>query len=242
MIEEAEQSGILKKGDTLIETSSGNTGIALAAIGLLKGYKVKIMISDVASAERVNLLRFLGADIIFYNHVEGRKAAIETAKKLVKEQGWIMLNQYENKANVLAQEETANEIIKSLKLENIIPDYLILGIGTGGTLTGIAKNLKKRFPNINVMGIIPEGKIEGIRDFRDINPGILNISLIDEIINVSEFNSKEAIKELAHKYGILAGPSSGAAFYVSKDIATKFNGKNIITLFPDGIEKYLSYI
>lgn len=242
MIEKAEQSGILKKGDTLIETSSGNTGIALAAIGLLKGYKVKIMISTVASKERVNLLKFLGAEILFYDHKLGRKVAIETAKNLVEENGWIMLNQYENDANILAQEETAKEILEAINLENKIPDYLVLGIGTGGTITGIAKILKNKFPTLRVIGIIPEDKIEGIRDFRDINPKILNLNLIDEIIKVSELESRNAIEELAHKYGILAGFSSGAAFHISKDIAIKSNGKNIITLFPDGIEKYLSYI
>ena len=242
MIEKAEQEGILKKGDTLIETSSGNTGIALAAIGLLKGYKVRIMISTIASKERVNLLKFLGAEVIFYDHNAGRKVAIETAKKLVKQNNWVMLNQYENEANVMAQEDTANEILEAINLENIVPDYLVLGIGTGGTITGIAKVLKNKYSNLKVIGIIPEDKIEGIRDFRDINPKILDLSLVDEIIKITELQSRQAIGELAHKYGILSGFSSGAAFHISKSLANKFNGKNIITLFPDGMEKYLSYI
>ena len=242
MIEDAEKQGVLKKGDTIIETSSGNTGIGLAGFALLKGYNAKILISDVSSKERIRLLKFLGADVMFYSHNEGRIAAIETAKKLVKEKGWVMLHQYENPSNLLAQEETAWEIITSLENDNIIPHYLILGIGTGGTITGMARVFKKKFPSIKIIGIIPEGKIEGIRDFRDINPKILDLTLIDEIVSVSEYQSKNAILELVKNNALLVGPSSGAAYFLSKKIAEKEEGKNIVTLFPDGIEKYLSYI
>jgi cysteine synthase A len=242
MILDAERKGILKKGDTLIETSSGNTGIGLAGIALIRGYKAKIMISDIASQERINLLKFLGAEVLFYSHIDGRGAAIEMAKKLAKENDWVMLHQYENESNVLAQEETAQEILESLEIENIIPDYLILGIGTGGTITGMSRIFKKKFPNIKVVGIIPAGKIEGIRDFRDINPKILNLNLIDEIIEVKEEDSRNSARELAQKYGLLLGFSSAAVYHLSKKIAEMEDGKKIITLFPDGIEKYLSYI
>jgi cysteine synthase A len=242
MILDAEKNGALKKGDTIIETSSGNTGIALAGFGLLRGYTVKVLISDVASIERINLLRFLGAGVMFYSHKEGRAKAIEKAKELASQNGWIMLNQYENNSNILAHEETAQEVIESLNFENIVPTHLVLGIGTGGTITGMAKVFKEKFPSIRVIGIIPDGKIEGIRDYRDINPKILDLNLIDEIVLVKEIDSKNTLQELVTKYGIMAGFSSASFFFYSKKIAEEKEGNVIVTLFPDGIEKYLSYI
>ena len=243
MIEMAEKEGKLKPGDTIIEVSSGNTGIGLAGFALLKKYNVKIMISTSASKERSSLLKFLGAEVLLYNHDEGRKKAIERAEKLAKDNGWFFINQYSNQANVLAHKNTAEEILASLAAENIIPDYLVLGIGTGGTITGISKIMKEKFPNLRVIGIIPEnsGKIDGIRDFRDINPKILDLNLVDNIEHISEEDSKQGVIELARVHGLLAGFSSGAAFIASKRIAEK-EDKNIITIFPDGIEKYLSYI
>jgi cysteine synthase A len=129
-------------------------------------------------------------------------------------------------------------------LENnqIIPDYLVIGIGTGGTITGIARVMKKKYPQIKVIGILPEDRIEGLRGFQEFKPPILDLSLVDELINVKEAKAKESMKQLVLKYGLLVGISSGAAFYLSKDLAIKFKGKNIVTLFPDGIEKYLSYM
>ena len=242
MIEDAEKGGKLRSGDTILEVSSGNTGIGLAGFALLKGYNVKVMISTAASKERESLLKFLGAEVLLYDHDDGRKKAIENARALVEKNGWVMLNQYDNPTNVLAHENTAGEIIESLKSENKIPDYLVLGIGTGGTITGISRILKKKFPGLKTIGIIPEGTIEGIRDFTDINPKILDLSLIDEIIRVKEEDSKNAVLELTRKYGLLMGFSSGAVYSISKKIAEKEDGKTIITLFPDGIEKYLSYL
>jgi cysteine synthase A len=242
MIEAAEKEGKLKRGDTLIEVSSGNTGIALAAISLLKGYNLKVIIAENASKERIDLLMALGAEIIFVKPEDWRDKAVRFGKKLAEENGWIMLNQYENNANVLAHYTTAKEIISNLELSKIIPDYLIIGIGTGGTITGLAKLMKEKYPSLKVIGILPEDRIEGLRGFAEFKPPILDLSLVDELINVREFDAKESMKELAKKYGLLAGVSSGAAFHLSKIFATKFNEKNIVTLFPDGIEKYLSYI
>ncbi len=242
MILDAEKVGRLKKGDTIIETTSGNTGIALAGFALLRGYGVKILISDVASIERINLLKFLGAEVMFYSHAEGRAGAIDKARKLALENNWIMLNQYENNSNILAHEETAIEVIEALVLEKVIPTHLVLGIGTGGTITGMAKVFKEKFPAIKVIGIIPDGKIEGIRDYKDINPKILDLNLIDEIVPVSEENSKTTLQELVIKHGIMAGFSSASSFFYSKKIAENKEGNVIVTLFPDGIEKYLSYI
>jgi len=243
MIVDAEKKGTIKIGDTLLEVSSGNTGIGLAGVSLLKGYNVKIMLPETASNERVNLLKKLGAEVIFYNTNDGRAKILQYAKELAKANNWKMLNQYENKANVEAHYKTAEEIIKQLTKNNIIPDVLVLGIGTGGTITGISKILKEKFPKIKVIGIHPEDKIEGLRGFDDFKPPIMDSSLIDSIIKVSEGEAKSGMQELITKYGLLVGISSGAAFFVTKEIAQSFEGgKNIITLFPDGLDKYLSYI
>lgn len=233
MIEDAEEKGILKKGDTLIESSSGNTGIALASIALIKGYKMKVVLAESASQERVKLIKSLGAEIIFVKQDYGRAKTLELVKKLAEENNWVLLNQYENQANVRAHWKTAGEIIKQLP---VVPNYFVAGIGTGGTITGVSQILKKKYPNIKVIGIIPEDRIEGLKSFEDSKPGILDLSLIDEIVKVKEIEAKIGTQELVKK-GLLVGVSSGAAYYVSK----KLKG-NIITIFPDGIDKYLSYI
>lgn len=241
MINEAERKGILNKDTTLIEVSSGNTGIALAAIALTKGYKMKVIIAENASPERITLLKSLGADIIFVKPEEWRDKAVKMGKELAKKNNWLMLNQYENKANVQAHYKTGKEIIKQLKTEKIIPDILIAGIGTGGTITGIATILKKKYPKIKVIGILPEDRIEGLRGFEEFKPPILDLSLVDEIIKVKGSEAKEAMEELIKKHGLLVGISSGAAFHLSKKLSEE-GGKKIITLFPDGLDKYLSYI
>jgi len=241
MIEDAEKRGIIKKDATLIEVSSGNTGIALAAIALTKGYKMRVIIAKNASSERITLLKALGADIIFVEPEEWRDKAVKIGKELAKKNGWIMLNQYENEANVRAHHITGKEIINQLKAERVVPDIFVAGIGTGGTITGIATVLKKEYPNIKVIGILPEDRMEGLRGFEEFKPPILDLSLIDEIIKVKELDAKEAMKELVKNHGLLVGISSGAAFYLSKKLSEK-GGKKIVTLFPDGLDKYLSYI
>ena len=237
MIEKAELEGKIKKGDTLIEVSSRNTGISLAAISLIKGYNLKIILPETASKERINILKMLKAELIFVKPEDWRDKAVKYGKMLAEENNWIMLNQYENQANVKAQEKTGKEILASLGEE--IPDVFIAGIGTGGTITGISKILKNKFPNIKVIGILPEGKIEGLRGFEEFKPKILDLTLVDELIKIKEEIAVQATKDLIEQ-GLLMGVSSGAAFYLAKKYAEK--GLKVVTIFPDGIEKYLSYI
>ena len=242
MIEEAENLGLISPGDTLLETSSGNTGIALAGMSLIKGYKMIVLLPKIASSERLNILKRLGAVILLHNPEEGRANTLEYAKKLSNLNGWKMLNQYENQANVRAHNKTGEEIVNKLKDYKIIPDFLILGIGTGGSITGISQVLKKEYPLIKVIGVIPQDRVEGLRGLDDFKPPILDLSLVDEIIKVKELDAKEGVNRLVKKYGVSVGISSGAVFFVAKQIAEKQEGKKIITLFPDGIDKYLSYI
>ena len=239
LIEQAEREGFLQKGDTIVEASSGNTAIGLASISQIRNYKIKIVLPEGASIERVKLLKKLGAELIFVPREDWGKNAIENVKELANKNNWKFLNQYENNANVEAHKKTGQEIIK--QLNGVNPDVLVLGIGTGGTITGISEILKKEFPKIKVVGIVPKGKIEGIRDINVFTPKILNKNLIDYFIEISEEEMESSFNELV-SVGILVGKSSAAAFAASKKIIFESKTKNVITLFPDGIEKYLSYI
>lgn len=240
MIEEAEKEGKLKKGDTLLEVSSGNTGIALASIALIKGYNMKVILPETASKERIQILKMLNAEIIFVKPEDWRDKAVRYGKELALKNGWIMLNQYENEANVTAHYKTGKEIIKTLESKKIVPDYFVAGIGTGGTITGIARVLKSRYPKIKIIGILPEGKIEGLRGFEEFKPKILDLSIVDKLVRVGEADAKNSVKDLISKHSLLIGMSSGAAYLIAKKYASR--GGNVVTLFPDGIDKYLSYI
>ena len=239
IIEENERKGRLKKGDTLIEATSGNTGIALALLGAAKGYRVKVVMPETVSKERKQILRVLGAEIIF---TKDEYEAIRVAKELAKKEGYFYLNQFENELNVKAHyETTAKEIIEQTcgKI-----DVFIAGIGTGGTLMGVAKRLKEFNEKIKIIGIEPEvdSRIEGLLNFSEgsYTPKILDLSLIDEVVRVKDEDAFEATKLLI-KRGFFVGLSSGAAFWVAwKKAKNMGKNKNIVTIFADGGFKYLS--
>ncbi len=239
LINQAELEGQLQKGDTIIEASSGNTAIGLAAIAKIKGYKINVALPEDASLERIKLLKKLGARLIFISREDWGKNAIEQVKIMAKENNWKFLNQYENKANVEAHEKTGLEILNQLNGTKI--DILVLGIGTGGTITGLSKILKKNFPQMKVFGILPKDNIEGIRNITIFSPKILDKNFIDGFIEINSSEVEDSFNELVNG-GILVGKSSAAAFAVSKKIILQTKSKNVLTLFPDGIEKYLSYI
>jgi len=182
MIEDAEKKGILKTGNTIIEASSGNTGISLAAIGKARGYKVIIVMPENASEERTSTLRKYNAKIIYVKPEYWREKAVNFVRELAEEKGYIFLNQYSNKANISAQEKTGKEILLQLEKFNVEPDFFIAGIGTGGTITGIAKILRKKFPEIKIIGIIQEKekRIEKLRRFDDHKQEVLDIKLINK--------------------------------------------------------------
>lgn len=243
MVKKAEQQGLLTKDKIIIEASSGNTGISLAMIGAVKGYKVKIVMPESMSIERRKILKFLGAEMILVKEEDWRDAAISFTKKLMKQNNnLLMLNQYENKENVkIHYNTTGKEIINQMNGKNI--DIFIAGIGTGGTITGAGKRIKEKFPNVKLIGVQPKlgANIQGLKSLKEgYVPPVLNQNLIDRIYDLDQENAFQTTKRLALKQGILAGPSSGAAMYVALLQAKTIKQGNIVVIFPDRGEKYLS--
>ncbi|MFA5228517.1 MAG: cysteine synthase family protein [Candidatus Paceibacterota bacterium] len=241
MIRNAESEGIIKKGDTLIEPTSGNTGIGLAMVGAMLGYKVKVIMPENTSIEKIKMIKAFGGEAILVENLRYKKFAIEDARDMAKNgSGLFFLNQYENMNNPYTHyENTAEEMIKQLEVKKI--DYFVAGMGTGGTITGIGKKLREFFPAIRIIGVQPvQGEtIEGLRSIKDgFVPPIMDIDLIDEIYDLEEIKAIETKNDLAKK-GILVGPSSGAAMYICREICKNNKGVNIITIFPDRGERYI---
>lgn len=248
MIEKAEELGLLKKGSVIVEPTSGNTGIAIAMIGKLKGYKVIIVMPDTMSKERRSLIKAYGAELLLTEGAKGMKGAIEKANELGKKDGYFIPQQFENVANPEKHyETTAEEIYED------IPDldYFIASVGTGGTLTGIAKNLKSKLPNLKTIAVEPEKspvlsggkpgphKIQGIG--AGFVPSIYEEKYVDEVRTVSDEDAYDIAKRFGIEEGALVGISSGAAIKVALDLAKKVGkGKKILVIAPDGGEKYIS--
>lgn len=249
MIEAAEQDGILKAGDTIIEPTSGNTGIGLAMVSAAKGYKLVVVMPDTMSQERRNLLRAYGAELILTPGAEGMKGAIKKAEDLKKENGYFMPQQFNNGANPeVHARTTGNEIIKQMA-DGL--DAFVSGIGTGGTITGAGKVLKEHFKDIKVYAVEPEDsailsggspgphKIQGLG--AGFVPNVLNTDIYDEVVLVSNDEAFETSREVAKNNGILGGISSGAAVAAAKKVAKKLGkGKKVLAVLPDNGERYLS--
>jgi len=250
MIEDAEKRGILKPGSTIIEPTSGNTGIGLAMIGAAKGYKVILVMPDTMSIERRNLLKAFGADLILTPGVEGMRGAVKKAMEILEENpDYFMPQQFENKANPeIHRKTTAREIIEQTRGRI---DAFVAGVGTGGTITGVGEVLKKELGDVKVIAVEPEAspvlsggspgphKIQGIG--AGFVPEILNREVIDEIIRVKDEDAMETARELARKEGILVGISSGANVYAALKVAKELGeGKVVVTVAPDTGERYLS--
>jgi cysteine synthase B len=245
MIKAAEKEGILNKGKTIIEPTSGNTGISLAMISAIKGYKVKIVMPKTMSIERRKMLEFFGAELILVEEKEWRDGAIRVTKSLVKEnKNLVLLNQYENEANVRAHyETTGKEIIEQMGGKKI--DVLVAGVGTGGTITGVRKRLKEKYPNLKIVGVFPrpKTKIQGLKSIEEgYIPPILDLKIIDEKTIVEDKEAFEMTKKLAREEGIFVGLSSGAALFAALKIAKRLNSGNIVVIFPDRGERYLSVL
>ncbi len=247
MIEDAEKSGRLTKDKILIEASSGNTGIAMAIIAGIKGYKITIVIPESVSVERRKLIRAYGAELVLSPGKEGTDGASKVKDELLGENPskYINLNQFKNPANVLAHcEITGKEILKQTD-GNV--DLVVLGIGTAGTGMGVSKCLKKYNSKIQIVGVMPEvgTKIQGLRNSEEVkNARFFQEDAFDEIVEISngEIAGTFAVaRELAGKEGILAGMSSGAAMYVTLQKAKELKkGKTIVVILPDTGERYLS--
>lgn len=251
MIEDAEAKGILKEGATIIEPTSGNTGIGLAAIGISKGYKVILTMPETMSIERRNLLKAYGAQIVLTEGTKGMKGAIAEADELNKEiENSVILGQFVNAANPAAHLATTGPEIWEDTDGKV--DIFVAGVGTGGTLTGVGQYLKSKNPDVKIVAVEPETspvlskgvagphKIQGIG--AGFVPEILDTDIYDEIIPISNENALSTGNAMAKTEGILVGISSGAALYAASELAKRpeNKGKTIVALLPDTGERYLS--
>ncbi len=242
MIEKAEQSGELTKEKTIIEATSGNTGIAIAWLGHKKGYKVTIVMPDSMSLERRQLLRLHNAELILTKGAYGMQSAIDTARELLaRDSKYYMPDQFSNPANPLAHyETTAAEILDDFPYDRI--DVLITGIGTGGTLVGISRRLRERYPDMKVVGVEPPSgdSIQGLKCLGENIPPFWDWGLITEKAVVTSQQAVLATKQLLEKEGIFAGLSSGAVVYQAIKVASEMEEGNIVAVLADGGWKYLS--
>ena len=248
MVENLEKNELLKKGDVLVEATSGNTGIALSMIGSLKGYKVIIVMPETMSVERRTLMKAYGAKLILTDGSLGMKGSIEMMNKLLSENtNYISLKQFENEYNPLAHYETTGvEIYNQVK--DI--DIFVCGVGTGGTISGVGKYLKEQNPNIKVVAVEPEGSPvisknkKGSHKIQGIGAGFIpknyNENVVDEVMTITDEESYEGVRIMAQKEGILVGISSGANIYAALKLCEMYPDKKIVTVAPDGIDKYMS--
>lgn len=250
IIAQAEKDGLLKKGGTIIEPTSGNTGIGLAFIGALKGYEVILVMPESMSIERRKLVAALGATVVLTPAAQGMQGALDKAEELAKQKGGYIANQFANPANPRAHElTTAQEIIRDTDGK---VDIFVSAVGTGGTLSGTGRVLKAHNKDVKVIAVEPAASplltkgyagphaIQGIG--ANFVPDALDKSVIDEIIDVEDDRAKEVARELALTEGLLCGISSGAALAAAIEVAKREEneGKRIVVILPDGGERYMS--
>lgn len=249
MIEAAEREGILTKGGTIIEPTSGNTGVGLAMIGAAKGYNVILVMPDTMSIERRKLMQAYGAKIILTEGKYGMSGSVELAERLAKDNNYFLPNQFANKNNLIAHYETTGVEILQATDGNI--DAFVAGVGTGGTISGIGKRLKEHNKDILIIAVQPAKspvltggqpnphKIQGIG--ANFVPDIFDNDIVDEILNIDEEIAYSYARQLAAREGILCGISSGANVAAASIIAKRLgDGKRVLTILPDTGERYLS--
>lgn len=250
MIEKAEHDGLLKPGDTIIEPTSGNTGIGLSMVGVAKGYKVIIVMPETMSIERRLLMKGYGAELILTPGADGISGSIREAERLAKENGYFLPLQFENEANPLVHEKTTGpEIHQAFGVNGL--DAFVAGIGTGGTITGAGRELKRVYPKIELIGVEPaesailEGKEAGPHKIQGVGTGFvpktLDTSVYDKVLSISGDEAMETAREVGRKEGILVGISSGAAIAAALKVAKELRkGKKVLAVVPDNGERYLS--
>lgn len=251
MIEDAEQKGVLTPGAVIIEPTSGNTGVGLAWIGRVKGYRTLLTMPETMSKERQYLLRAMGAELVLTPGKEGMKGAIARAEELRKEiQGAVILQQFDNPANPAAHvQSTAEEIWRDTDGE---VDVFVAGVGTGGTISGTGKGLKAHNPAIEIIAVEPDssavlsGEAPGAHKIQGIGAGFIprtyDASVVDQVIRVTDEDAMRTSRELSETEGVLVGISAGAAAYAAMQLALQpeYRGKKIVVLLPDTGERYLS--
>lgn len=251
IIQDAEEKGILKKGSTIIEPTSGNTGIGIASIGVSRGYRVIIVMPDTMSVERRKLMTAYGAELVLTDGALGMNGAIAKAEELQKEiPNSIVAGQFVNPANAEAHRKTTGPEIWNDTDGKV--DVFVAGVGTGGTITGVGEYLKSKNPNIEIVAIEPDtsavlsGESAGAHKLQGIGAGfipeVLNTEIIDKIIKVSADDAYNTARNLAKSEGVLVGISSGAALYGALTLAEQeeYKDKNIVVLLPDTGDRYLS--
>lgn len=251
MIEDAEEKGLLKPGATIIEPTSGNTGIGLASVAAAKGYRAILTLPDTMSVERRTLLAAYGAELVLTPGAQGMKGAIAKAEELQREiPGGVILGQFDNPANPAAHEASTGPEIWEDTDGRV--DIFVAGVGTGGTVTGVGRYLKQKNPEVRIVAVEPadsavlSGRQPGPHKLQGIGagfvPSILNTEIYDEIITVTTEQAYHAGRLLAHREGILTGISSGAALYAAGELAKRPEnaGKTIVALLPDSGDRYLS--
>lgn len=251
MIDDAERRGLIKHGATIIEPTSGNTGIGLAAVAVPKGYRVIIVMPDTMSEERRTLMKALGAELVLTDGKLGMSGSIAEAKRLNAEiEGSFIPDQFSNPANALAHYETTGPEIYNDTDGEI--DVFVAGVGTGGTITGVGRYLKEKNKNIKIIAVEPKnspvlsGGQSGAHGLQGIGAGfipeVLDKNIIDEVVQITEQEAFDAGRILAKKEGLLCGISSGAALSAAVQIAKRAEnkGKNIVVLLPDTGDRYLS--
>ena len=249
MIEDAEHRGLLKPGSVIIEPTSGNTGIGLAAVAAVRGYRCVIVMPDSMSAERIRLMEAYGAQVVLTPGAEGMTGAIQKAEELSKEYpGSFIPGQFVNPANAKAHYETTGPEIWADTDGSV--DIFVAGVGTGGTVTGTGRYLKEQNPNIQIVGVEPadsavlSGGTPGKHGLQGIGAGfipeVLEVSILDRVITVTTQQAYEAARQLAKTEGILVGISSGAALYAALQLSRECPDKTIVALLPDTGDRYLS--
>ncbi len=250
MIDEAEKSGILHKGDVIIEPTSGNTGIGLACVAAARGYHLIITMPETMSVERRRLLSAYGAELVLTPASKGMKGSIRKANELAEQLHAFVPSQFSNPYNPKSHYETTGPEIWADTDGKI--DVFVAGVGTGGTISGTGRYLKEKNPNIQIVAVEPAGSpvlsdgIPGRHKIQGIGAGFipetLDMEIYDEILTVTYDDAYQACRELARREGVLCGISSGAALSAAKELAVKpaYQGKTIVALFPDGGERYLS--
>jgi len=254
MIEVAEQQGLIKPGEsTIVEPTSGNTGIGLAMVAAAKGYRAILVMPETMSLERRNLLRAYGAELVLTPGSEGMNGAVKKAEEIVRENpSYFLPQQFKNQANVKVHRETTGpEIVEAINSLDGKLDAFVAGIGTGGTISGAGEVLKKNFPNIQVVAVEPAGspllsgggpgphKIQGIG--ANFIPEILNREVYDRVVTIENDEAFETARTVAKKEGLLVGISSGAAIFAALKIAKELGeGKRVVAIVPSNGERYLS--
>jgi cysteine synthase len=239
MVEGAEQRGELKPGMTILEPTSGNTGIGLAMIASVKGYQVKIVMPETMSVERQQALKAFGAELVLTPGEEGMNGAIELARVMAQDTRYYMPDQFANPDNVRAHfEGTGQEILE--QTDKV--DVLVAGIGTGGTLMGASRKLRERDPGMKVVAVepFPNSRIQGLRNLADYMPPIFDISVLDEKMNVDDRSAFTMSRALVSEEGLFVGISSGAAMCEAVHQATTMQSGTVLVVFPDRGDRYLS--